>query len=114
MATLDLPPDPSIKDLRLPWEAQYWYKASWEGNARALETFEEYFRPERKPRDIFRSDVAEFRTWLRKKGMTDNTIHKLFDIYGRFYRFLQTLELVEADFNPFEGMAPKRITVNPR
>jgi len=108
---MTLPPDPSLKDLQLPWEKQFWYKdrSYWKTQAEILELLRHYFSDDRKPRDIFRNDVAEFREWLRKKGHSNNHIHLMFERYGQFYRFLNDLEVVEKDWNPFEGMAPRRI-----
>lgn len=113
---LDLPPDPSLKDLWLPFEAQYWEKARATRvfSAKAMESFVEFFGAERKPRDIFRADVAAYKNYLRKKGWSDNSIRARCDIGSRFFRFLNELELIEAGYNPFFGMSPRRITVKPR
>lgn len=104
-----LPPDPSLKDLQLVWESQYWGKKSWNAMCYVYEQWLTFFGSERRPRDIFRSDVAAFREWLRKKGNSDNSINTKIHVGARFYRFLNELELVEKDFNPFTDMAPKRV-----
>lgn len=112
--TLDLPPDPSLKDLTLPWEAQYWYKAkcTWTLNSKWFAEWMKFFGDDRKPRDIFRSDVAAFRTFLRKKGWSEKSIARIFEAGSHLYNWLGELELVEEGFNPFLGMAPKRIKIN--
>lgn len=112
--TLDLSPDPNLKELALPWEAQYWYKSkcAWTWAEKFYEDFQLYFGAERKPRDIFRSDVAEFKVWLEKKGRSNTRINRTCEYGSRFFRFMDELELVEKGFNPFEGMIPRRIRVN--
>jgi hypothetical protein len=105
-----LPPNPSLRDLQLFWEKQYWWKSKmgWIWAAKAYDSFLLFFGPDRKPRDIFRSDVAEFRIWCEKKW--SRTRASRYCEYGaHFYRLLDELELVEKDFNPFLGMAPRRI-----
>jgi hypothetical protein len=109
MSVLKLPPDPSLKDLQLAWESQYWGKSSWEQASRVYDQWSKFFGEERKPRDIFRADVAAYREWLTKKGNTDTTINSKIYMLSRFYRLLDELELVEKGFNPSVGMAPKRI-----
>jgi hypothetical protein len=107
--TLDLPPDPSLKDLQLPWESQFWYKKSWGTASRIYDEWVKFFGADRKPRDIFRADIAAYRDWCRKKGNIDASINTKIQKLGCFYRFLNALELVEKDFNPTIGMLPKRI-----
>jgi hypothetical protein len=99
-----LPPDPSLRDLQLLWESQYWYKkrGTWTWAARAFETFIKFFGPDRKPRDIFRADVLEFKQWLIKKGWKKTSIETIIEYGRRFYRLLDERELVEKDFNPFK------------
>lgn len=113
MPTLDIPADPSLKDLQLAWESQYWYKSkmAWTWAARTYEEFILFFGADRKPRDIFRADVADFKTWLEKKGRSNTRIVGSIEYGSRLYRFLDELELVEKGFNPFTGMAPRRIRV---
>jgi site-specific recombinase XerD len=108
---MTLPPDPSFRDLQLLWEKQYWYKArgTWQIQADAYENWQTFFGPDRKPRDVFRNDVKEYEEWLRKKGWSNNHIHSQFERARRFYRFLNELELVEKDWNPFENIGPRRI-----
>lgn len=101
--------DPSLKDLQLFWEKQFWGKKSWEIMCRTYEQWVKFFGAERRPRDIFRSDVADYKVWLRKKGWTDTRICLEMEKLRRFYRLLNDLELVEKDFNPAEGMSPKRV-----
>jgi hypothetical protein len=114
--TLDLPPDPSLRDLQLPWEAQFWEKSQATRiiTAETLETFRKFFGDDRKPRDIFRCDVAAYKAWAEKKGWSPNSIRVHIETGSRFYNLLNELELVEAGFNPFLGMAPRRVTVKPR
>ena len=109
MPTLNLPADPNLDDLTLAWEAQYWGKKSWLLMSKTFERWKLYFGEARRPRDIFRSDVAEYKDWLRKKGWSDNSIVSEMERLRRFYRLLDELELVEKDFNPATGMSPKRI-----
>jgi hypothetical protein len=113
---LDLPPDPSLRDLQLPFEAQYWQKAQGtrQITAAAFDNFIEFFGAERKPRDIFRADVTAYKDYLRKKGWSENSIRSRCDVGSRFFNFLNELELIEAGYNPFFGMAPRRVTVRPR
>lgn len=108
-----LPPDPSLSDLQLFWESQYWSKKrdTWRAAASAYEDFMKFFGPDRKPRDIFRADVAEYRTWSSKKGRGSSTISRACEYGVRMYKLLNELELVEKDFNPFVGMAPRRIRI---
>lgn len=109
MGTLKLPTDPSLKDLQLAFESQYWGKKSWLSASHIYEEWIKFFGESRKPRDIFRSDVAEYRDWCRKKGNSDATTHMKIHLGARFFRLLDELELIEKDFNPFTGMAPRRI-----
>lgn len=108
---LNLPPDPSLKDLQLVWEKQYWYKkrGTWRVMIKAYEGWMKFFGEGRKPRDIFRTDVAAYKIWLTKRGLSDSSINALCHNGARLYRLLDELELVEAGFNPFTGMAPRRI-----
>jgi hypothetical protein len=114
--TLDLPGDPSLKDLQLPFESQYWYKAkaTWVWKAKSYEEFIKFFGDDRKPRDIFRADVSAFKEWMVKKGYGQNRIRIICDNGSSFYHLLNDLELVEKDFNPFFGMSPRKIIVKPR
>lgn len=106
---ITVPADPSMKDLQLMWEAQYWGRKSWLIMCKAYERWMKFFGEDRKPRDIFRSDIAEFRTWLTKKGWGNGSIIAEIERIRRFYRLLDERELIEAGFNPAEGMSPRRI-----
>jgi site-specific recombinase XerD len=106
-----LPPDPSLKDLQLFWESQYWGKRSWEMMSRVYENWMKFFGADRKPRDIFRSDIAAYKIWLTKKGWSDTSIATECERLRRFYRLLNELELVEEGWNPATGMSPKRIRI---
>jgi len=108
---MELSPDPSLKELQVLWEKQFWFrsKMGWKLAAKWYEEFKFFFGEDRKPRDIFRSDVAEWKEWLNKKGRSNNWIVHCCDKGSRFYRLLDELELVEKDFNPFKDMAPRRI-----
>lgn len=99
-----IPKDPSLKDLQLTWESEYWYKkrATWIWASKAFEYWMKFFGPDRKPRDIFRSDVLEFKDWLRKKGWSKTAITRNIEYGLHFYRYLDERELVEKDFNPFK------------
>jgi hypothetical protein len=99
-----LPKDPALKDIQVLWESLYWYKkrATWKFAARAFDLFVQFFGADRKPRDIFRSDVAEFQTWLTKKGCSKTGIETIIEYGRRLYRVLDERELVEKDFNPFK------------
>jgi site-specific recombinase XerD len=96
-----IPPDPSLKDLQLYWESKYWGKRSWNMMARFYEDFMKYFGEARKPRDIFRSDVVEYKHWLEKKGWSERSIESSCERWRRFYRWLDERELIEKDWNPF-------------
>jgi hypothetical protein len=109
MGTLTLPPDPSLKDLQLAFESQYWGKRSFFHTSYIYEEWLRFFGEDRKPRDLFRSDVADYREWCRKRGNADSSINTKIHLGARFYRFLDALELIEKDFNPFKDMAPRRI-----
>lgn len=106
-----LSPDPTLKELQLLWEKQFWFKAkaSWVWKAKWYEDFMKFFGEERHPRDVFRGDVVEWKEWMKKKGRSNSWISRYCEDGSRFYRFLNDLELVEKDFNPFEGQAPRRI-----
>lgn len=106
-----LPADPSLKDLQLFWEKQYWdkHRTSWCWAATAYENFVLFFGPDRKPRDIFRSDVAEYKIWCKKKGWGSSRIRVSCDYGSRLFHLLDEIEVVEHQFNPFLGMAPRRI-----
>lgn len=106
-----LSPDPSISEFQLFWEKQFWdkSKATWIDNANWYEMFKLFFGAARKPRDIFRADVADWKDWLKKKGWSNTRITLACEKGNRLYRLLNELELVEKDFNPFTGMAPRRI-----
>lgn len=106
---MTVPPDPSLRDLQLLWEKQYWGTKSWQMMSRAYEQWTKFFGADRRPRDIFRSDIAEYREWLRKKGWKDSSICVEIERIRRFYRLLNELELVELDFNPATDMSPRRI-----
>jgi hypothetical protein len=106
---ITVPADPSLKDLQLLWESTYWGKGSWKLMCRTYERWMKYFNEERKPRDIFRADVAEYKEWLTKKGWKDSSIIAEMERLRRFYRILDERELIEAGFNPATGMSPRRI-----
>jgi len=108
---MELSPDPSLKELQLLWERQYWFrsKSSFRWYAKWYNQFMFFFGAERKPRDIFRNDITEWKVYLKKKGLSDNTIGVYFGIGKQFYKLLNEYELVEHNFDPFEGMAPRRI-----
>jgi len=109
---LDLPPDPSLKDLQLPFEWRYnQRRGTWVAYAKEFSHQMEFFGPDRKPRDIFRSDVAAYREYLKKKGNSDNTIAVKLHIGLSFYKLLDELGVVEAGYNPFAGMSPRRVRV---
>lgn len=103
--------DPSLKEFQVRFESQYWYKSrsGWIAAARFYEDAVLFFGADRKPRDIFRADVQEFKTWLEKKGRAKSSIGNYMTFGSRLFRLLNELELVEKDFNPFYGTAPKRI-----
>jgi site-specific recombinase XerD len=108
---MTLPPDPSLKDIQLIWEAQFWNKSreTYRLAANRYEVWMKFFGPDRKPRDIFRSDVAEYRAWLEKKGWKPGSITVEMERGKRLFKYLDERELVEKDFNPFAGMAPRRV-----
>lgn len=101
---IEIPKDPSLKDLQLVWESQFWYKSrrTWEFMARSYEMWKKAFGEDRKPRDIFRADVREFRDFLKKRGAKDSYIDAEMERGRRFFRYLDERELVEKDFNPFQ------------
>ena len=70
--------------------------------ARTFELFILFFGAERKPRDIFRSDVLEFQVWLKKKNYKPTTIETIIETGRRVYRMLDEREVVEHEFNPFK------------
>lgn len=108
---MQLSPDPSLKELQLLWEKQFWFRSKqrWRAAAKWYDDFVFYFSPDRKPRDIFRADVAEWKIWLNKKRRSDLVIAEYMTFGARFYRLLDELELVEVGYNPFRDMAPRRI-----
>ena len=108
---LKLPPDPSLKDLQLVFEGRYWGKASWRANSYRYDELMRYFGEDRRPRDIFRADVAAYREWSKKKGRSNTTINATMQTFSSFYNYLNELELVEKDYNPWKGMLPKRIRI---
>lgn len=107
----EIPGDPSLKDLNLFWESQFWEgsKQACYQSARAYDRWLMFFRPDRKPRDIFRWDVACYKDWMRKRGYKDSTIVNDIHLGSTFYQLLDKLEFVELGFNPFARMAPRRI-----
>lgn len=108
---MNLPSDPSLSDLQLFWERQYHNKKrnTWLRACRVYEEFILFFGAERRPRDIFRSDVTAYKEWKTKKGHSKTNIATTIDYLARFYRLLDEIEVVEAGFNPAVGMRPRII-----
>lgn len=108
---MELSPDPSLKELNVFWEKQYWWKskAGWDWAAHFYEDFMLFMGQDRRPRDVTRADIVEWKAWLHKKGRSKTRIARYCEYGSRFYRLLDELELVEKDWNPFKGMAPRRI-----
>lgn len=101
---IEIPKDPSFKDLQVLWESQFWYKApaTWRFYAQSYERWIKRFGADRKPRDVFRSDVLEYKAWLRSLGKSEQYIENEMERGRRFYRYLDSRELVEKDWNPFK------------
>ena len=108
---MTIPSDPSLGDLQFFWEKQFHQKSSatWRMMCQSYERWMKYFGEDRRPRDIFRSDIAEYREWLQRKGWKDSSICNELERLRRLYRLFDELEIVELGFNPATGMSPPRI-----
>lgn len=99
---------PTLGEIQGAFELTFVNIGTWTVYARRLNSITEFFGSATEPKDIFRHNVEEFANYLRDtRGLAASTIRNHMITGSSWFRWMQHLDIVDDDHNPFLPLTRK-------